>query len=231
MKRILLLLLGLLFIVCTFHSCVQVNIGTRIREGGERRVGACANRPEGGVVYRLAGRGDEGDRYFVRAQELCYRPATPWVTAKGSPLAGLLKLRSRHNARPAQELCPTGRTVVVECERVPDPRTIRTGQQQEWEGYLLCPKALLPALPEGARPEPVGTALAAAPCDEATLGSFGPAVQEAGTWRLIAAAPFDYLLDPLLSGAASTADCLFSCLFMFYWIPNIIITGDAHPPI
>ncbi len=229
MKRQLLILTALFFLLGTFHSCMQVNIGARIREGGERRLGVDVRQPRGGVMYRLATAKGEEDRFFVRAAEVSYSPQSPWVVGKGSPLASLLGLPLRHEAARAVGVRPTGRVLLVECRRGWSGK-VGIGQGEEDErGCELQPVALLDTLPAGAKTEPAPQANGS-PANSRNLGSFGK-VQEAGAGRRLVAAPFDYLIDPVLGGAASTVDCLFSALFMLYWIPNTLITGDAHPPI
>ncbi len=173
------------------------------------------NHPVDSLRHCIPATGEIPERVYVLAPEVSYRVEPPLIVAKPSPLASLLELTPPHWAIPALDLSPTGRVLVVECE---------------YWNHELRPMAILKELPPGTQPCGMHPDQTYAPRDTHRLGCFGYR-EEAGMGRKLAAAPFDYALDPIISLGATTVSCVYGAGFMlFYWLPNLIFSGDAHPP-
>ncbi len=165
-------------------SCVQWNIGLRIRENGETHTGVDVFHPVDGQIHRAPGMGSCDDAY-IRAPEVTYTRRTPLVEAQGwfwytgDPWKKALHIR------------PTGREhwALASCEHS------TPGSFQR--------KATPPAETSAT---PVEEADARRQALASSYGSLSHT--EASTARRLAAAPFDYLIDPALTGVSTLAHAI-----------------------
>ncbi len=162
--------------VLLLPACVQWNMGERIRESAETRVGA-------DVTQRFVC----AETQQTLAPEVTYRAETPLITF----------LREDEDPA-AREVTPTGQLRVVSLPRVKGlsyflPRRARTTVHERWTGN-----------PHPAREEdavPLGYSPTA---DNARwLGTAERRREEDYALKAALAAPFDYCLDPVLSTASS----------------------------
>ncbi len=166
-------------------SCVQWNIGQRIREGGEIHTGVDILHPVDNTLYRTSAMRKDGTA-LARAPEVTYCVYSPLLTLVGE------KDGSRHAAK----VTPTGRTRVarLRCEDMnmlslyPEhtPREFIELAEGIPTNAEACPKGSGGKFdtPKYGRPD--------------TYGSLTEPTQPSMARRL-AAAPFDYLIDPALS--------------------------------
>ncbi len=157
-------------------GCVQWNIGERIREQAEVRVGA-------DVTQRFV---CETTRQLL-APEVTYRAATPLITL----------LDDKDPA--AQELTPTGYLREVSLPPLKGvgyklPRHARTTVRERWQG---APP------PESERGEYVEPGYTPTADSVRWLGCAGVRQEEGYTLAATLAAPFDYVIDPVLSAVSS----------------------------
>ncbi len=219
MKPRLFLLPLAAFCALLLPSCVRWNIGACIRHAAEERVGVDAEHPVG-KVYALP----DGS-LAVRAPEVGYRVHIPLVEFDDELSAPL-------DARRAVDLRPTGRELLVRFHEksVSDWEEKTAGQALRRR--RPCVEEELAALPPGARerehidggkpfeqtalgrlilraererakagiPLPPRVPPAAPPPTVASLGT----LQEHCPWpATLAAVPFDYGIDPVLSGVST----------------------------
>ncbi len=153
-----------------FPSCVQWNIGERIRESSALHVGADVTNP----VVRYYKPGHQYGADYLLAPEVTYK-ALP-------PIVGF-----RSDWYWAKDVQPTGRLVLVDTGlyNKTDRRTTRVERLPE--GLRAVPSRAQRETP-GPMEFPIRT------------GDFdSPLARPASTGACIAAAPFDYLIDPALS--------------------------------
>ncbi len=181
-------------------SClVQSNIGDRIREGAEVYTGADVRHPVDGKIYRTADMNSYDDA-FVRAKEVTYMRHTPWLTEK----------KYLKNRAEAQQVTPTGRVLAV--------------QVISFENRPEFYRQTVPQLPAGVR------AAQAVMTDDNRIESYGVISKtDCGPWRKAAAAPFDYLLDPVISGVSTVGGSVGLIIYSpFKWMWNKWVSGEGE---
>ncbi len=175
-------------------SCVvKSNIGDQIRDGNVVYTGADVRHPVDGKVYRTSDMNMYDDVY-VRAPEVTYTKYTPWFTVKNKDLAE--KQSEARNVR------PTGNTLVVQA--------IAYKNKPEFFRQQLTQ---MPAGVTGAQAES-----ALGNCVEA-YGEISKT--ELGWGKKIAAAPFDYFLDPVFTGVGTVGASVGWAVYTpFKWMWN-----------
>ncbi len=165
-------------------SCVESRIGLRIREMGEVHTGVDYLHPVDGKVYQTpAQRSKKPPQACVLAPEITYRVGHSFYHLH-APYD--CDLTSQYGIR------PTGRTLVarIDCGRA--------------DSYTkLLKDEVGGTIPAGARPSPAEGLIRPGKFDQIDYGDLAP-VTPSPAWRSIAAAPFDYLIDPVLSAAGTT---------------------------
>ncbi len=179
-------ILSITLLCLLLPSCVQWNIGQRIREGGEIHTGVDTLHPVDGKLYRTEQVGRSYTAY-VRAPEVTYHFRSPLFSSTHESLKAprkVVDVRRTGQTRTAVVLCyPTDYL-----NRKSDSRT------------FLKPADGIPA---GARPMAAGIANERQKESPHSYGSIS-SVTPCGWGRKLAAAPFDYVIDPVL-GATHTA--------------------------
>ncbi len=169
-------------------SCVQCHIGQRIREGGVRHTGVDILHPVDEKLYRTPAMRKD-DTAIARAPEVTYCVYSPLLTLAGD----------KDGNRTAGKVAPTGqvRVVRLRCEE----------ENKPWSIYPAnTPRQfieLAEGVPANAEACPVGKAgkLGAYKLESPyTYGSLTEPTKPSAARRL-AAAPFDYLIDPVISAA------------------------------
>ncbi len=181
MKRPHLALTALLCLM--LPGCAQYNIGQRIREGGEIHTGVDVLSPAQGKLYRTADMAGAHTAYALLPEVTC-RLQTPIITTPAD---------SDGERRRIRDITPTGQTraALILCASSDDaPR-----QAPEPRSFIK----LVDAIPAEAQPIDTGKTAGGA---QRQPGSYGwLSTTECGWRRRLAAAPFDYAIDPVLSTA------------------------------
>ncbi len=202
--RLLLLLAALLL-----PSCVRWHIGAAIRDAADYRVGVDVTQPLDGKVYELPDEARKKPRsYYTCAPEVRYRlERLPLVEFDEVPF-------EPPHARAAKNLRPTGRTLLVRYEYEREPLR---GLEHKLYGALPamrpCYREEVQELPKEARLSRRSTralprhlfAESALKQPRHTVNSLGTREHERCWPATIAAAPFDYAIDPVLSGVSTAA--------------------------
>ncbi len=181
-------------------SClVQSNIGDRIREGAEVYTGVDVRHPVDGKIYRTADMNSYDDA-FVRANEVTYTRRTPWLTEEK-----YLKNRAK-----AQQVTPTGKVLTV--------------QVISFENRPEFYRQTVSQLPAGVRAEQ------AVITEDDRIESYGVISKtNCGPWRKAAAAPFDYFLDPVISGVSTVGGSVGYIIYSpFKWMWNKWVRGEEE---
>ncbi len=188
-------------------SCVRWHIGAAIRDAADRRVGVDVTQPLDGKTYELPKEDRKEPRsYYTRAPEVRYRlkplPLVEFDDAPSEP----------PHAREAVDLCPTGRALLIRYEYEGEPLR---GLEQKFYGALPlirpCYREEVQKLPKEARlSRRSKRALPRHLFVESALTQPWHTVASLGTreyercWpATFAAAPFDYAIDPVLSGVST----------------------------
>ncbi len=190
-------------------STVTWNIGESIRRSGEVRVGVDVRQPVDGKLYRC----EQGETMLVRAPEVTYSPCVPLVEWEIRETWGNLCLFADTDEvwLNAENLRPTGRTLVAETANLRDRRLVR----------------VLPELPAHCEaqvaPEYRGR------LSPAALGTL-ELRQQPSLGRKLAAAPFDYVADPALSLVSSLVLGTAHACAAAVWLPIhvYILGGKIH---
>ncbi len=175
-------------ILLVFPSCVQWNIGERIREAGQRHTGGDICHPVDGKVYSIPTPGVNNSKdYFVMAQEVTYRRRPPLFSNDYDLFWGALGVACAPEE--AVDVQPTGRIIAaaISCDGDMVPRSF---------------KKQVNAIPAFATAMPVGNMVSLETKSPFDYGSISHT--EASTTRKLAAAPFDYVVDPILTAGHST---------------------------
>ncbi len=159
-----------LAIALLLPSCVFSNIGERIRDGGKIYTGVDISRPVDGKAYQTPAQQSKQDEAYIIAPEYTYVWREPFLCTHYLFHPGWPR-GSRGGFR------ATGR-------QLPARVSLRNGQIS----YLLKQEENIPAT---AKP------IAVQPGDDRDMHATRPAT-EPGTWRYIVAAPFAYVVDPVL---------------------------------
>ncbi len=192
-------------------SCVRWNIGACIRELGEERMGVDVAHPVGGRRYERKEKETGTTMFYVRAPEVRYRQSTPlveWVDSLGMGVE-----RSPRRVRDVQ---PTGRELLACCdvEYVRRPAGV-PGFGHPFSHEKLMFRKEVDSLPPEATPAPYlrsdcfnklmldSAAREAEP--EVTADVLGTLSVHRHWAATLAAAPFDYAIDPALSGVSTVA--------------------------
>ncbi len=204
MKRLLTILAALpLLSSCNgAFGWVQWDIGGCIREGSEVYVGADTHGP----CVRYEKKGDKDAPTFYLAPELLYRTKHHVVKWKLDPVT------EHEKAKGAYELRPTGRQVLVRSRN----GSVLGLAEAVPQGY----KAVrLPGCDCG-RTESSTDYLGILDSPQATRGSF---------LAQLAAAPFDFIIDPALSAVSTVGTYAgFTCAGVIL-LPYVLINPDALP--
>ncbi len=181
MKRTLLPITALLCLVLS--GCAQYNLGQRIREGGEIHTGVDVLSPAQGKLYRTPGMA-EAHTAYAQLPEVTCRLQTPIITTPAD---------SDGERRRVRNATPTGQTraALILCASSDGA----TRQTPEPRSFIK----LVDTIPADALPIDAGKAAEGA---QEQPGSYGwLSTTECGWGRRLAAAPFDYAIDPVLSAA------------------------------
>ncbi len=185
-------------------SCVRWHIGAAIRDSSDRRVGVDVTQPLDGKVYELPGEARKKPRsYYTCAPEVRYRlERLPLVAFDDAPF-------EPPHARAAVDLRPTGRTLLVRYEYEQEPLR---GLEQKLYGTLAairpCYREAVQELPKEARlcRRSLSRHLFAESAlkqPRHTVNSLGTREHERCWPATLAAAPFDFAIDPVLSGVST----------------------------
>ncbi len=166
-------------------SCVQWNIGQRIREGGELHTGVDILHPVDGTLYRTPAMRQDNTA-LARAPEVTYCIYSPLLTLVGD----------KDGSRRAAKVTPTGRTRVAR---------LRCEENNKLSLYPEHTPREFIELAEGIPTNAVA-------CPKGSGGKFGASKHrhpdtygslteptQPSTARRLAAAPFDYLIAPALT--------------------------------
>ncbi len=224
-----------------FPSCVRWHLGAAIRDAVDVRVGVDVEHPVGGKVYMrelpAKPNGLLEREYYAHAPEVSYHQSTPWVEFDDAPGEPPL-------ARPAVRVRPTGRVVLARFKH----------ERERWRG--LEHKLLHVQKPsratyceEVSAPPPGATLTLREPREDApapTVASLGTREHRRSLTAAIVAAPFDYVVDPVLSsvstvlfwtGAAVVGGCTCGVFSLADWcqqqqqqpVPSTPAPGAATP--
>ncbi len=175
-----------LLLTQVFPSCVQWNIGKRIRQAGEVHTGVDVFHPVDGKLYRAPSESGY-DMAWVRAPEVSYTRRTELVTSETyEQLWG----GSLHST--ARNIHPSGREHWA--------LVYRDGMKHA-RGFKSLASPPPPHTPSVPAEQPDRHDVFGKWADD--YGSLSHT--EAGTARRLAAAPFDYLIDPALSAVSTIA--------------------------
>ncbi len=188
MKRFFYLFVCAAVILLVFPSCIQWNIGECIREAGQIHTGVDICHPVDGKVYSIPTPGVNNCKdYFVKAQEVTYRRRPPLFSNDYDLFWGALGVACAPEE--AVEVQPTGWIFVaaISCDSDMLP---------------LSFKKQVDAIPASATARPVGNVVSSENKSPLDYGSVSHT--EASATRKLAAAPFDYVVDPILTVGHST---------------------------
>ncbi len=170
--------LFLLAAALLLNSCIFSNIGKRIRQGGEIHTGLDMSTPADGKLYQTPAQRRKSEAYMV-ATEYTYvwrEPffCTHYLFAPGWPSASKSHFRPTGRQRPVRITCQ--------------------------DGSPLSLLEVVDAIPAAARPAPAKKS--GLPGGRLMDSSYP--ISPTPTWRRVVAAPFDYVVDPVLTFALSS---------------------------
>ncbi len=208
------LLAYVLAALCFGHSeeGYTFNIGERIRQGGELRTGVDVNHPVGNCyyVYRSPGGGAE---FYVQAPEVSYRPQISLVDIDDIDYAldDSKYVLARwmgipyHAQTAVLDVQPTGRIL---CAHV----GVVTRLRYDSQGVNAVDDSLVFQEQVHALPSPVTECFLKGEQGEAHADSIGTlaVTEKPGDWRRVAAAPFDYVVSPILNFTCTLIDSVVS---------------------
>ena len=186
------------------------NIGERIRSSTALYVGADTRHPVGGELYALPEDRAIGNRYAY-VPEVTYRTKPAWVDKPvyfGAP-------------RESCDITPTGRTILVRYGHHRGAGETVERVEKLPEGCIICP-------PEPGK-EPYRRANGTLrPQTDHELGDFEDARRTRGsTGAKIAAAPFDYVVDPVMTVGTTAAGTLVGLAALCIYYPVMAVCDSV----
>ncbi len=197
---------GCALILLLLPSCVQCHIGQRIREGGVLHTGVNILHPVDGKLYRTPAMRKDNTA-IARAPEVTYCVYSPLLTLVGE----------QDSYRIAGKVTPTGQT-----------RVVRMHCEKEYKQCSLYPAntprqfiELAKGIPANAEACPVGKAEKIGVSKSENPDIYGSLTEptKPGIARRLAAAPFDYLIDPVISVAHTAINVPFFIIAAPFAIP------------